>query len=62
MSGIRMYSAAPTRVAWGATSSASPPGGWPLGRWPTLGAGWVSVCSLSGSSMLSAGRLFSARA
>jgi hypothetical protein len=62
MSGIRMYSAAPTRVAWGATRRASPPGGWPLGRWPTPGAGWVMVFSFSGSSIASAGRLFSASA
>src|SRR5918992_5631417 len=60
MSGSRTISAAPTRSAWGATRSASPPGGWPLGRCCTPGGGWVSVCILIGSSVASAGRLFSA--
>src|SRR5262245_13077157 len=61
MSGILMNSPAPTRVACGATSSESPPGGWPLGRWPTPGAGWVSELTLIGSSVEAAGLLFSAR-
>src|SRR6476469_4504913 len=62
MSGMRTTWAAPARSACAATRSASPPGGWPLGRCPTPGGGWVSVFILMCNRVLSAGRLFSASA